>query len=192
MKQLLIIVSLFLLSCGTNKSVSELSREWPDNYATRSTCYGLNQEIESPIQVGPDDQMDVRLCTNLQKDGHIAFDIRYTPQKKLSSFPIFAFVTLDDGKGRTASELFRMTMNPYSGAYQLYITDGCLVGRFGGCAQSSQKKMQDFLEILNKRESRSSFQVGLAFVAIKSDKETQWDLHNPARKENYKFSIRDF
>ncbi|RYZ89911.1 MAG: hypothetical protein EOP04_05505 [Proteobacteria bacterium] len=191
MKQLLIIAGLFLASCGTNKPASEVQSELPDNYATRSTCYGLSQDIDTPVRVEADDQIDVRLCANLQKDGHVAFDVQYKPQKKLSAYPIFALVTLDDGKGGTASELFRMTMNPYTGKYQLYLTDGCLVGRFGGCAQDSQKKMQDLLDILNARESKSAFDISLAFVAIKSDKETQWDLHNPARKENYKFSIRE-
>lgn len=191
MRYISLIAGLFLTSCGMNKTASEIKAELPDNFALKSNCYGLSQDIEAPVRVEADDQIDVRLCANLQKDGHLAFDVNYKPQKKLSESPLFAFVTLDDKKGRTASELFRMTKNPISGTYQLYLTDGCLVGRFGGCAQDSQKKMRDFLELLNNRESRDAFELGLAFVAIKSDKETQWDLHNPARKENYKFPIRD-
>lgn len=192
MKFISIIAGLFLTSCGMHKSASEVKSELPDNYPLKSTCYGLSQEIDAPVKVESEDQIDVRLCANLQKDGHLAFDIRYNPQKKLSPYPIFAFVSIDDGHGRTASELFRMTMNPYTGAYQLYLTDGCLVGRFGGCAQESQKKMQVLLDMLNHRETRNSFDMSLAFVAIKSEKETQWDLHNPSRKENYRFSIKDF
>lgn len=192
MKHLSLIAGLFLVSCGMNKPASEIKSELPDNFALKSSCYGLSQDLEAPVRVEADDQVDVRLCTNVQKDGHLAFDIQYKPQKKLSPYPIFAYVTIDDGKGSVASELFRMSRNPVSGAYQLYLTDGCLVGRFGGCAQESQRKMQEFMELLSDRETRNAFDLSLAFVAIKSDKETQWDLHNPVRKENYRFPVREF
>lgn len=192
MKYMSLISVLFLISCGVNKSASHLKSELPDNYPLKSNCYGLSQDLNAPVKVEADDQIDVRLCAKLQKDGHLAFDIRYNPQKKLSPYPIFAYVSLDDGSGRTASEMFRMTMNPYTGAYELYLTDGCLVGRFGGCAEESQKKMQTLIDMLNHRENRNPFSMSLAFVAIKSEQETQWDLHNPARKENYRFLIKDF
>ncbi len=192
MWQLILSPLLFLVSCGVNKSISEVKSELPANYALKSQCQGLSQDLETPVRVSADDTIDVRLCTHTQKDGHLAFDINYRPQKDLAPYPIFAFVNVDDGKGKTASELFRMNANPFTGTYQLYLTDGCVVGRFGGCAQEAPKKMQDFLRILATKEAKSSFQVSLAFVAIKNDKETHWDLHNPARKENYRFALRDY
>lgn len=191
MKHLFIIAGLFFTSCGMNKTPAEIKAELPDNYALKSNCFGMSQEMDTPVKVEADDQIDIRLCANVQKDGHLAFNVNYRPQKKLSNYPLFAFVSLDDGKGRTVSELFPMRKDPYSGAYQLYLTDGCLVGRFGGCAESSQEKMQAFMDMLNKPETRASFDLSLAFVAIKSDKETQWDMHNPQKKENYKFPIKD-
>ncbi len=191
MRQYIVTAALLLASCGMNKPSSEVKSELPANYALRTSCQGLSQDLESSVKVSADDTIDVRLCTHLQKDGHLAFDINYRPQKNLAPYPIFAFVNLEDGKGKTASELFRMNANPFTGTYQLYLTDGCVVGSFGGCAQESQKKMQDFMSLVSTREARSNFQVSLAFVAIKNDKETHWDLHNPARKENYRFTVRE-
>ncbi|RYZ57049.1 MAG: hypothetical protein EOP07_11000 [Proteobacteria bacterium] len=192
MKYFAIVVAL-LISCGV-KQVSNLSStksELPDNYAIKSSCYALSQDLEKPIRVEADDESNIRLCAVVQKDGHLGLDLRYQPQNKLSPYPIFAMVTVQDAKGREASEMFRMESNPYSGAYELYITDGCLVGTFGGCAQSAQKKMLRFLDVLNNRERSDAFDVSLAFVAMKSDKETEWDMHNPLKKENYKFEIKD-
>lgn len=187
------LLALSLSSCGAKpgSEFADVKSELPDNYAVKSLCYGLSQELDQPIKVEADDESDVRLCAVVQKDGHLGLDMRYQPQRKILSAPVFAMVTLQDAKGRSASEMFRMATNPLSGAYELYLTDGCLVGTFGGCAQVAEKKMLQFLDLLNARERSSSFDVSLAFVSIKNERETQWDLHNPAKKENYKFAIKD-
>jgi len=193
MKYFAILIALMLFACGVKQGseLSDVKSELPDNYATKSLCYGLSQDLDKAVKVEADDESDIRLCALVQKDGHLGLDIRYQPERKILSAPVFAMVTLQDGKGRTASEMFRMNSNPLSGAYELYLTDGCLVGTFGGCAQSAEKKMMQFLDILNTRERSSNFDVSLAFVSIKNDRETQWDLHNPLKKENYKFAIKD-
>lgn len=193
MKYFAILIALTLIACGV-KQGSELSvvkSELPDNYAIKSLCYGLSQDLDKAVKVEADDESDIRLCAVVQKDGHLGLNMRYQPERKIISSPVFAMVTLQDGKGRTASEMFRMSSNPLSGGYELYLTDGCLVGTFGGCALSAEKKMLQFLDILNARERSSSFDVSLAFVSIKNERETQWDLHNPLKKENYKFAIKD-
>jgi len=170
---------------------AHLKADLPDTYAVKSVCYALSQDLEHPIRVEADDESDIRLCAVVQKDGHLGLDVRYQPQQKAMPYPIFAMVTLEDGKGRSASEMFRMQSNPFSGTYELYLTDGCLVGTFGGCAQNSQRKMQQLLDILESRERSATFDVGLAFVAVKSESESQWDLHNPLKKQNYKFEIKN-
>ncbi|MBC7530794.1 MAG: hypothetical protein H7318_04385 [Oligoflexus sp.] len=193
MKYFTILIALTLIACGVKQGseLSDVKSELPDNYAIKSLCYGLSQDLDKAVKVEADDESDIRLCAVVQKDGHLGLDMRYQPERKIISAPVFAMVTLQDGKGRTASEMFRMSSNPLSGGYELYLTDGCLVGTFGGCTQSAEKKMFQFLDILNARERSSSFDVSLAFVSIKNERETQWDLHNPLKKENYKFAIKD-
>lgn len=193
MKYFAILFSFVVFACGVKQGteLSEVKSELPDNYAIKSLCYALSQELDKPVKVEADDESDVRLCAVVQKDGHLGLDLHYQPQRKVLVDPVFAMVTLEDGKGRTASEMFRMEANPYSGAYELYLTDGCLVGTFGGCAQNARRKMSQFLDVLTSRERSSSFDVSLAFVSVKNDQESQWDLHNPLKKENYRFEIKD-
>ncbi len=203
-----VLAGLILVSCGLKKFSDQESAEdskqaealgtslrykseLPDNYAIKSICYAQSQDLDHPVQVESDDESDIRLCAVVQKDGHLGLDVRYQAHQKAFPYPIFAMVTLEDGKGRSASGMFRMQSNPFSGLYELYLTDGCLVGTFGGCAQGSQKKMHQLLDILENRERSSSFDVGLAFVAINSEREFQWDLRNPLAKENYHFEFKN-
>ena len=193
MKYFAILMGLFLVACGITKPSSELANtnDLPDNYAVKSECYALTQDLDKAIKVEADDVSDIRLCAIVQKDGHLGLDLRYQPQDKIPPYPIFAMVTLQDGKGRSSSEMFRMQSNAFSGSYELYLTDGCLVGSFGGCAQGAQKKMQQLLDVLNARERSRSFDVSFAFVSLKNDQEAQWDIHNSLKKQNYKFEIKD-
>ncbi|MBC7660072.1 MAG: hypothetical protein H7249_10215 [Chitinophagaceae bacterium] len=193
MRYFALLSALALLSCGITKPHSDLTAkaDLPDNYAIKSVCYGLAQDIEKAIKVDVDDTTDVRLCAVVQKDGHLGLDLRYQPQSKPLLDPVFAMVTLQDGKGRSSSEMFQMRSSPYSGAFELYLTDGCIVGSFEGCAHGAEKKMQQFLNVLSNREHTSGFDVSLAFVSVKNDHEAQWDLHNPLKRQNYKFEIKD-
>ena len=191
MKYFAILIGLAVMSCGVSKRGSQLQADLPDNYAIRSSCYALSQDLKQPILVASDDGADIRLCANVQKDGHLGLDLRYQSLQKNPGFPIYALVTLQDGKGRSSSETFRMEANPLAGNYQLYLTDGCLIGSFGGCSQTSQKKMQQLFDVLNNRERSNGFEVNLAFGVIKSDQEAQWDLHNPLKKQSYRFEIKD-
>ena len=78
--------------------------------------------------VGPNNEV---AFATVQKDGHVGLDLRYQALAKDQDNPIFALVTLSDGQGRSSTDLFRMAPNPMSGAYELYLTDGCLVGSYG-------------------------------------------------------------
>ena len=180
---------LFVASCsGENRSAKS---ELPDNFPIRSVCYGVSQDLKEAVKVADEDASPIRLCANVQKDGHLGLDVRYLPGKATARYPVFALVTLQDGSGRSASEMFQMQSNPFSGAYEIYLTDGCLVGSFGGCTQSAHRKMQELFQYLQDRENSGGFEVSLAFVAVKGQDQFQWDLHDTLQKKNYQFKVKD-
>lgn len=159
-----------LIGCGekaeTNK-IAELDIN-PANLPIRSECLGLDATKNRSIPVDWDDQTPLRVCLVEQADGALGFDIRLrteTPGLRRQAMN----VEVQGSSGRTASGVFPLVWNPFTGIYELQLSQGCLVGSPGGCAVTAPDAMRQLFTALPQAEDSWHPDVHMSLTLVQAD-----------------------
>ncbi len=162
MQKVLSCLSLFaLLGCGprpmtSSPSHSQIPADWADNTPIKSHCFALGQSLAAAVPVDFDDQAEVRVCASIQKDARLGVDLRLRPNQPHSGH-LAALVVVRNTQGEEARRMFRLDQDPLSADYTLYLSQGCLVGRPGGCARTSSPAMRELLAPIASQEGGIGF-----------------------------------
>lgn len=163
----LVFVSMilgYMAGCGTSEAlVSALHSGYPDAYPLNIKCWGASLSAPgSTFPVNYDQPSDVKLCAIKQKDGHIGLNLRYRKSAK----DVYAALHVRDRIGTSRSGLF--TMRAQNANQDLYVSDGCVEGSYGGCARKGSPEMQDLMSdlLLIENGKVQTFQVDVRFLAI--------------------------
>lgn len=155
-----LLVAVF--ACGPKPlSTAQLSEtpaaEWGDTTPIKTTCFALDRRVENAILVDYDDQAPVRLCAHLQADNSLAFELRYRPEGRVSR-PVVTSLKITNAKGESAQATFPLHFHALTQSFELYISQGCILSRLDGCAQSSSPEMRALFSPIRNEEGALTFE----------------------------------
>lgn len=126
-----LVATIILASCGTRstETASSTKSEYPSTYEIDSVC-----STQDSIQV----------CRGVQGSGAIAIHVVYSGPLATAAKPMmFIKMLYQDGPRQG---LFRMEKRfTNTASVEGMISNGCLVGELGGCAEGATDEMKDLL-----------------------------------------------
>jgi hypothetical protein len=157
-------------ACGPKREAETiLSEVTPANAPLHSQCLGVESLRGKAVPVDWDDHSRLRVCLLLQNDGALAFDLRLRGEPASSLSPQVNIEILGS-QGRRSSSIFPLLWNPFTGYYELYVSQGCLIGNPGGCAEQAPPAMRRMFDALPRSEGgwHPDAQLIVSFPAPKS------------------------
>ncbi|WP_141733685.1 hypothetical protein [Oligoflexus tunisiensis] len=159
-----------LIGCGEKAETANLADIDinPANTPVRFECLGLDATKNRSIPVDWDDQTPLRVCLIQQADGALAFDIRLrteTPALRRQAMS----VQVQGANGRSAAGVFPLVWNPFTGIYELQLSQGCLVGSPGGCAVTAPAVMRHLFTALPPAEDSWHPDVAMTLTLVQPD-----------------------
>jgi len=159
MKHFLLTLSIML------SGVAAMASNYPADY----TIYSDTR------QDGP-----VKIQRGLQGRGYIALEIYYTGELSRANSPLWVTVIANYTDGQRVRSF---PMSYENGSYHVRVTNGCLVGKFGGCAAEGTPEMKYLLQWASDYGlTLNALNVEFAF----STENGQWD---PGQYRNYRFQF---
>lgn len=143
-----------IMACGARNESAKLSQNDfnPANAPVRSDCLAWDAAKKRTVAVDWDDQASLRVCMILQNDGALGFDLRLrtsVPEMRRQALQ----VELKNPVGGSSVGVFPLVWNPFNGIYELKLSQGCLIGTPGGCAESAPLEMRRLFDPLPRSEA---------------------------------------
>ena len=184
---------LVLMACGPrpSSSLNQIPADSADNTPVKSQCFALGRSLDAAVPVEYDDQAEVRLCANVQKDGQLGLDLRFRPSQ-MPSGRMAALVVVRNTQGVEARRMFRLEQDPLTADYALNLSQGCLVGKPGGCARMGTPSMHELLAPIQSQEGAIGFKpfvFEVTFIDLMNSKLQAPELDSLARQSAYKVSL---
>lgn len=140
-----------------------------------------NYPADYPVYSDTRQDGPVKIQRSLQGGGYVALEIDYTGELSHANSPLWVTVIANYTDGQRVHS-FPM-VNDGNGTYHVRVTNGCLVGKLGGCAAEGTPEMKDLLQWASDYGyTLNALDVEFTF----STENGQWD---PSQYRNYRFQF---